>query len=148
MDRDRSLSESISPLVPSPKCSICHVYKGERDNFVFVSFSLGWPIPNRITLQNFKTVRLIFKLRSLLLGQTLRVLTSQHNPANNPATMEEPSNDGQRSTLRLVSKEIWLQGCKKSDASNVRFESHLASHSPVAKSPYLAELTFTTSPSL
>ena len=78
------------------------------------------------------TARLI--LRSLLRGQTLRGLTQQDNPTKNPATLEEPRKVGQR--LTLLRKEIWAQGCEKSDASKVRFESHLASHSPVAKSPY------------
>jgi len=72
-------------------------------------------------------------LRTLLQGQTLRGLNPQKNPAKKPATLEEPHKDGQTSTL--LSKEIWPQGCEKSDASNMCFESLLASHSSVAKSP-------------
>ena len=100
-----------------------------------------WPWMQTIRfLSNFynSTAHLIF--RSLLQGQTLRGLTPQNNPAKNPTTLKEPRKDGQMSTL--LSREIWPQGCEKSDASNVRFESHLASHSPVAKSPYWAELIF------
>jgi len=53
-------------------------------------------------------------LRSLWWGQTLRGLTPEHNPAKNPATLEKPCKDGQKSTL--LSKEIWPQGYEKSDA--------------------------------
>ena len=41
-----------------------------------------------------------------------------------------------------LSKEGWPHVCEKSDSSNVHFESHLTSQSPVSKSPYQAELTF------
>ena len=79
-------------------------------------------------------------LLSFLWDQTLRGWTLQNNPTKNPETLMEHRQNGQRSTL--LRKGIWPQGCEKPDASNVRFESHLASHSPVAKSPYGAELTF------
>jgi len=67
-------------------------------------------------------------------------LNPQKNPAKNPATLEETRKDGQRS--RFLLKEIWPQGCEKPDASNVRFESPFASHSPVAKSPFGAIVPF------
>ena len=84
------------------------------------------------------TARLI--LRSLLRGQTLRGLTLQNNPAKNPATLDEHRKDGQRSIL--LSKEIWPQGCGRPNGSRSARLRHLTSHSPVAKSPYCAELTF------
>jgi len=60
--------------------------------------------------------------------------------AKNPATLEEPRKDGQRS--RFLLKKIWPQGCEKPDASNVRFERPLASLSPVAKPPSGATFPF------
>jgi len=44
----------------------------------------------------------------------LRGLTPQNNPAKNPATLENPRKDGQKSTL--LSQEIWPQGCEILDA--------------------------------
>jgi len=85
-------------------------------------------------------------LRSFLRGQTLRGFNPQKNPAKDlasgspPPPLEEPRKDGPRS--RVLLKEIWPQVCEKPDAQNVRFESPLASHRPVAKSPLGATVPF------
>ena len=107
----------------------------QQKRLTFISSASAWE-----SAWQHQSISARLVLRSRLRGQTLRGLTPQNDSAKNPATLEEHRKDRQMSTL--LRKEIWPQGCGRPNGSRSARLRHLASHSPVAKSPYGAELTF------